>query len=242
MRYGIFSDIHSNLEALDAVIKAYKKEKIDKYLCIGDVVGYASNPRECISIIKALAMITVAGNHDWASVNLFSIDYFNPHAKEAILWTRRNLDDSDRNLLESLKLIYKNEDLTLVHGTLDNPGDFNYMTDSYIAQDSFRLLETNICFVGHTHVAGTFIKDKFERIDYRQDNSMAISPENKYIVNVGSIGQPRDGNPQASYCIYDSGKKEVQIKRIDYDIETTRKKIIDAGLPRFLGDRLLLGR
>jgi len=242
MRYGIFSDIHSNLEALDAVIKAYKKEKIDKYLCIGDVVGYASNPKECIKIIKALATITIAGNHDWASVDLFSVDYFNSNAQDAIFWTRRNLDDSNRNFLESLKLIYKNEDLTLVHGTLDNPGDFNYMTDDYIAQESFRLSETNICFVGHTHVAGIFIKDKFDRIHYCQDNSIDIAPENKYIINVGSVGQPRDGNPKAAYCIYDTDKKEVQIKRIDYDIETTRKKIIDAGLPKFLADRLIIGR
>ncbi len=242
MRYGIFSDIHSNLEALDAVIKAYKKEKIDKYLCIGDVVGYASNPRECVRIIKALAMITIAGNHDWASVNLFSVDYFNPNALDAIFWTRHNLDDNDRNFLESLKLVYKNEDLTLFHGTLDNPGDFNYMTDSSIAEESFRLLETDICFVGHTHIAGTFIQDKSDRIHYLKSVTINISPENKYIVNVGSIGQPRDSNPKASYCIYDSDKKEVQLKRIDYDIQTARKKIIDAGLPEFLGDRLLSGR
>lgn len=242
MRYGIFSDIHSNLEALNAAVDAYKKEKIDKYLCIGDVVGYASNPKECIEIINTLAMITIAGNHDWASVNLFSVDYFNPNAQDAIFWTRRNLDDSSRNFLESLKLVYKNEYLTLVHGTLDNPGDFNYMTDGYIAQESFRLLETNICFVGHTHVVGTFIKDKFGRIHYRQDDSVDINPDNKYIINVGSVGQPRDSNPKASYCIYDTDKKEVLIKRIDYDIETARKKIIDAGLPKFLGDRLLSGR
>jgi predicted phosphodiesterase len=242
MRYGIFSDIHSNLEALNTVISAYKKEKIDKYFCIGDVVGYASNPRECIEIIKTLTTITIAGNHDWASVDLFSVDYFNLNAQDAILWTRRNLDDSNRNFLESLKLVYNNEDLTLVHGTLDNPGDFNYMTDSYIAEETLRLLETNICFIGHTHVVGTFIKDKSERIYYRQDDSLDISPENKYIVNVGSVGQPRDSNPKAAYCIYDTDKKEVQLKRIDYDIETAREKIINAGLPKFLGDRLTIGR
>jgi predicted phosphodiesterase len=242
VRYGIFSDVHSNLEALDAVIKAYKKERIDRYLCVGDVVGYASNPTECINIIKALAMVTVAGNHDWASVNLFPVDDFNPNALEAISWTRRNLGDSDRNFLESLKLVYNNEDLTLAHGTLDNPGDFNYMTDSAVAEESFKFLETEVCFVGHTHIAGAFIKDEFGNIDYRRDESINISPSNKYIVDVGSTGQPRDGNPQAAYCIYDTDKKEVLLKRIDYDIQAVRKKIIDAGLPRFLGDRLLAGR
>ena len=110
MRYGIFSDIHANLEAFDAVIEAFKLEAIDKYLCVGDVVGYAANPKECIKKVKMLAMITVAGNHDWASVDLFSTDYFNPIASEAIFWTKRNLSDEDRYFLESLKLIYKNED------------------------------------------------------------------------------------------------------------------------------------
>ncbi len=242
MRYGIFSDIHSNLEALDAVIEAYKKEAIDKYLCVGDIVGYASNPKECIDRVKGIAMITVAGNHDWAAVNLFSVDYFNPVAREAIFWTSSNLDEKSRYFLESLKLVYKNEDLTLLHGTLDNPRDFNYMTDGYIAEETFRLLEINICFVGHTHVAGTFIKDKQERIHYLRDDTININLEDKYIVNVGSVGQPRDGNPKAAYCIYDTDKKQVQIKRINYDIETARKKIIETKLPEFFGDRLLLGR
>lgn len=242
MRYGIFADIHSNLEALDTVIAAYKKEAIDKYLCIGDIVGYAANPKECIEKIKALCMITVAGNHDWAAVDLFSADYFNPVAREAIFWTKRNLDDSDKYFLESLKLIYKNEHLTLVHGTLNNPQEFNYMTDGYTAEETFNLLEINICFVGHSHVAGMFIKDKSEQLHYREDNSLNIKDENKYIINVGSVGQPRDGNPQAAYGIYDTVKKEVQIKRIDYNIEKTRKKIIRAGLPHFLADRLALGR
>lgn len=242
MRYGIFADIHSNLEALDEVIKSYKKEAIDKYLCVGDVIGYASNPKECIEKTKALTVIAVAGNHDWAAVDLFSIDYFNPVAREAIFWTKRNLDEQDRYFLESLKLVYKNEDLTLVHGTLDAPQEFHYMTDTYIAEKSFRLLETDICFIGHSHVAGIFIKGKDDQIYYQEADSVDIKDDNRYIINVGSVGQPRDGNPYASYCIYDTDKREVQIKRISYDMETPRKKIIEAGLPQFLGERLLFGR
>ena len=241
MRYGIFSDVHANLEALQEVIDAYKKESIDKYLCAGDVVGYASNPGDCIERVKALAMITVAGNHDWASVNLFSADCFNPAARKAIFWTSRNLDAEDRYFLESLKLSFKNEDLTLVHGTLNDPGDFNYMTDSYIAVQTFRLLKTDVCFVGHSHVAGIFIKDRNDRIHYQEDNFTDIEDENRYIINVGSVGQPRDGNPNAAYCIYDTEKKEVWIKRVSYDIKTAREKIIAADLPQFLGDRLLRG-
>ncbi len=242
MRYGIFSDIHSNLEAFQSVLEAYKRESIDKYLCIGDVVGYATNPKECIDLVNDIAMVTVAGNHDWATVNLFSTDYFNPAAHEAIIWTRQNLNQARNSFLESLKLVYKNEDLTLVHGSLNNPQDFNYMLDSEFARECFKLMETNICFIGHTHIPGIFIQDRDSRLQYAQQQYLDIKPENKYIINVGSVGQPRDSNPKASYCIYDSVKKQALIKRTAYSIETARKKIIDAGLPNFLGDRLLVGK
>ena len=242
MRYGIFSDIHSNIEALDEVINAYQKESIDRYFCVGDVVGYAANPQECIERVKKLAMETVAGNHDWATVNLFSVDYFNEYAKEALFWTRRNIDDADNNFLESLKPVYKNEDFTLVHGTLDNPAEFNYMTDGYIAEETFKVLETALLFIGHTHHPGLFMKDKGGNIHYLQDGPWEINLENKYIVNVGSVGQPRDGNPKAAYCIYDTDKKEVRIERVGYDSEAAGKKIMDAGLPKFLCERLMIGR
>ncbi|MEK6727233.1 MAG: metallophosphoesterase family protein [Candidatus Omnitrophota bacterium] len=242
MRYGIFSDIHSNIEALGEVISAYQKESIDKYFCIGDVVGYAANPQECIERVKKLAMVTVAGNHDWGTVNLFSVDYFNEYAKEALFWTRQNVGDADNNFLESLKPVYKAEDFTLVHGTLDSPAEFNYMTDGYFAEETFKVLETNLLFVGHTHQPGLFMKDKEGNIHYRQDSPWDINLKNKYIVDVGSVGQPRDGNPKAAYCIYDTDKKEVRIERVDYGILAAGKKIIDAGLPKFLGERLMIGR
>jgi len=242
VRYGIFSDIHSNIEALDEVIGAYQEESIDKYFCIGDVVGYATNPKECIERVKKLAMVTVAGNHDWATVNLFSVGYLNEYAKEAVLWTRGNLGDSDKNFLGSLKPVYKNEDFTLVHGTLDYPKEFNYMTDGYIAEGTFKVLETSLLFIGHTHQPGLFMKDKDDNIHYRQDGPWDINLKNKYIVNVGSVGQSRDGNPKAAYCIYDTDKKEVLIKRVGYDSAAAGKKIMDAGLPKFLGERLIIGR
>jgi predicted phosphodiesterase len=242
MRYAIFSDVHSNREALEAVIAAYKDESIDKYLCLGDLVGYAADPNLCVQTVKAISEVTIAGNHDWASVNLFSSDYFNPLARDALEWTKRTLKNRQKTYLESLKLVYKNQDLTLVHGTLDQPSDFNYMTDGYSARKTFSLLETNICFIGHTHVAGMFIKDKKNRIIYRQDYTIDIKEDTAYIINTGSVGQPRDADPRAAYCIYDTEKKEVCLKRIDYDKISARKKIIQAGLPLFLGDRLISAR
>jgi len=242
MRYGIFADIHSNLEALEAVINAYKKEAIDRYLCAGDIVGYATNPRECIEKVCSLMGIAIAGNHDWVAVNLFPDDYFNPVARQAITWTRLNLNDESRSFLESLKLTYSNKDLVMAHGTLQKPQDFNYMSDGYMAEETFRLLEIDICFVAHTHVTGLCIRDSDRFLSYTQEGCVDIKVGNKYIVNVGSVGQHRDGNPDAAYCIYDSDKKKIQIKRVSYNAEITRKKIIGAGLPKSLGDRLLTGR
>lgn len=242
MRYGIFSDVHANLEALEAALADYQKEKIDEYLCIGDVVGYAANPRECIEKVKRAAEVTVAGNHDWASIDLFPADYFNPLAKEAVSWTQGNLQAGNRKFLESLQLVFKNTDLTLVHGTLESPEDFSYLMDSYAASRTFALLQTPVCFVGHSHVPGVFIRDKNNRISYQQEATVILEEDKKYIFNVGSVGQPRDDNPDAAYCVYDADNRRVQIKRIKYDIQTARKKIIEAGLPKFLGDRLLLGR
>ncbi len=242
MRYGIFSDIHSNLEALGRVIQVYQKEEIDEYLCLGDVVGYAADPKECVRLVKKLSRVTIAGNHDWTSVGLFSAEYFNEFAKEAIAWTGGNLDEASRIFLKSLKLVYKNEDLTLAHGTLDSPQDFRYTSDSYSAWKSFRVLENNICFVGHSHIAGVFIQDKTGRIHYTLDTPVKIKKENKYIVNVGSVGQPRDNNPKAAYCIFDTRSSEVRIKRVEYDIKTVQDKIIRAGLPEFCAARLLWGK
>jgi len=242
MRYGIFADIHANLEALDKVIAAYKNEAIDKYLCLGDIVGYATNPNECCQKVKEIASITVAGNHDWASVDLFSLNYFNRYAKEAILWTKEHLSKDNGYFLSTLKLVYQNEDLTLVHGTLNNPADFNYLIDIEAAQETFKLMQTKVCFVGHSHVPGIFVKDKNGYLGYLEDNLITLKDQNYYIINVGSVGQPRDGSPLATYCIYDTEKKEVSIKRVSYDFQTTRKKIIQAGLPAFLGNRLMIGR
>jgi predicted phosphodiesterase len=242
MRYGIFSDIHSNLEAFNTVLAAYAQEEIDQYFCLGDVVGYGANPQECVERIRALPIITLAGNHDWAVCDLMAIDSFNPMAQEAVLWTKTQLDSNSKYFLETLQLVFKNEELTLVHDTLNEPQDFNYLTDVYSALQTFQILDTEICFVGHTHVAGIFIKYNDNEILYTDSDFIDIEKGRKYIVNVGSVGQPRDNNPELAYCIYDTEKRRVEIKRASYDIESARKKILMSGLPEFLGDRLLWGR
>lgn len=242
MKYAIFSDVHANLEAFEAVIGAYKGESIDAYFCVGDLVGYGADPCQCIEKIKEVASVTVAGNHDWASVDLCPIEYFNPQAAKAIEWTRKELDGNSKAFLESLPLVHQEKAFTLVHGSLDNPGDFRYVLDAYSAEQTFRRMQTQICFVGHSHVPGIFVRNRDSRIHYSCECPIVIETGNSYLVNVGSVGQPRDGNPDACYCIFDTGSNTLKIRRIPYDIRTAGEKIINAGLPRFLADRLLTGQ
>lgn len=240
MRYGIFSDIHGNLEAFQEVIKAYEKENIDKYLCVGDIVGYGANPKECIKETLKLQADIVAGNHDWAAVGLTDTTYFRPVAKQAILWTINQLDDKEKDLLKSLKLIYENQDLILVHGTLNNPDEFNYLLDINLARENFNLMNKNICFIGHSHSVGIFVKEE-DKISFLVESVINIDEDKKYIINVGSVGQPRDRVNRAAYCIFDTKTKEVYIKRINYNIEKAQIKIANAGLPPFLAARLAAG-
>ena len=242
MRWAIFSDIHSNLEALEVVIKAYKSEAIDIYLCLGDIVGYGANPAECVQITRDIAQIIIAGNHDWATAGLFSLEYFNDWAKQAVLWTQKRINLTIHNFLASLRLIYENEDFVLVHGSLYQPEAFNYMLDFFQASRTFALMRKAICFLGHTHSAGIFIQDEEGRIDYQREERLKLKEGNRYIVNVGSVGQPRDGNNKASFCVYDTQRREILIKRIDYDIKSAQEKILACGLPQFLAARLSGGR
>jgi predicted phosphodiesterase len=241
MRFAIFSDIHSNLEALNSVLCAYQQERIDKYLCVGDIVGYGANPTECIKIVRERNIPAVAGNHDWASSGKFSIEYFNPYAREAVSWTRKKLDSADVNYLNDLQLVYEEGDFCLVHGTLVKPEHFDYLFELSDAQDSFEALKTKLCFVGHTHYPIVF-KRGGQRIEYVKDMHISVEPDKQYIINVGSVGQPRDGDNRACLCIYDSEEKAVEIKRVEYDIRVAQKKILKEGLPPSLANRLILGQ
>ncbi len=241
MRYAIFSDIHSNLPALETVLDAYRKEKIDRYFCIGDIVGYAANPIECIEAVKELNPVIVAGNHDWAAVDLTDIEKFNPIAKEAVLWTKNILPDKEKDFLKNLTLVYEDENFSLAHATLENPQEFDYLSNEIVAQRTFELMKNNLLFVGHTHIAGIFIEEN-NRISYSAAEKIKLTPEKRYIVNVGSVGQPRDRNPRPSFCIFDSDAMTIEIKRIGYNVAEAQKRIIEAGLPSFLADRLLIGK
>ncbi len=241
MRYGIFSDIHSNLEAFEAVIKAFQKEKIDKYLCLGDVVGYGANPNECVELLRVLPAVTVAGNHDWASVDSLGLEDFNDNAKEAILWTKRQLSESCKDFLRGLELVYAQDNYVLAHGSLNEPRDFNYLLNINDCRLTFEFLKSQVCFVGHTHIPVVFVQNEQGAIHYEDTDKIKLEPGRKYVINAGSVGQPRDSIAAAAFCVWDTEKFEVEIKRVPYDMLMARQKIVDNGLPAFLGDRLLTG-
>jgi predicted phosphodiesterase len=241
MRYGILSDIHSNLPALEAVVKDAQNERLDEYVCLGDVVGYGAQPNECVEAVRSLAKVTIAGNHDRAAVEKTDTDNFNVVAKEAVLWTRDHLRDSSRTFLENLNLVYEDDNLVITHGSLHSPERFIYLTDDFEAKNTFALMTRPVCFVGHTHIAGAFVQSG-KMIEMFKFRDIRIDDGKQYIINSGSVGQPRDRDPRAAYTIFDSRRKTVQIKRIPYNIAEAQKQILEAGLPEFLAQRLNAGR
>ena len=243
MRYAVFADIHSNLEAWQAVLRSFKKKKIDGFICAGDIVGYGPDPQECIKLLKGLtpAPFIVGGNHDWAVAGKLDIAYFNAYAKEAILWTAKNLSPDDKDYLGSLSLIQEGDNFTLVHGSLDQPEEFKYILDIQDAGPSFRILRKNILFVAHSH--RPFILGMQRGwLRHKEPVKLSFCGQEKYIINVGSIGQPRDGDPRACYLIYDTETNLVELERVEYDIFTAGQRIIKAGLPGKLAGRLVVGR
>ncbi len=240
MRYGIIADIHGNLEAFETALGALSREKIDRYLCVGDIVGYGANPRECIKMTKALGAVSVRGNHDAACSGLTDTGCFNKSARKAVIWTKQNLKKDDLAFLKGAGLTYRNERLTLVHGTLQEPAKFHYMTDGVAAGGTLNLMKTDICFVGHTHVPGIF-SIKNGRLKYFCKEKTKISKGERLIVNAGSVGQPRDGDPRLCYCVYDADALTVELKRLAYDVEKAQRKTLKAALPSFFAYRLGAG-
>jgi predicted phosphodiesterase len=243
MKYAIISDVHGNLEAFLAVIEALKKEKADKYLFAGDIVGYGANPRECIAELKKIKCTAVAGNHDWGAVELSSTENFNSYAKEAIRWTTEHLSPKDKDFLKELQLVQTIDDITLVHSTLFNPEKWEYIRSTFQAHKSIDIQQTIISFAGHSHTPINFSEPSQIKgpTRFSKDETIKIEDGCKYFINVGSVGQPRDGDPRACYAVYDAKNKTVEIKRVEYDIKKAQEKIIEAGLPPRLAERLELG-
>jgi diadenosine tetraphosphatase ApaH/serine/threonine PP2A family protein phosphatase len=240
MRFAIFSDPHANLEATEAVLQDARAQRCTDFVCLGDVVGYNANPHECVALVQALNCPTVKGNHDEQASLEFSSRDFNELAEQAINWTRAHLTEEDKEWLRGLRLARQVGDFTVVQATLDMPGQWGYVLNSLHAAASFTYQHTTVCFFGHTHVPMAYVRDGgIQRV--RQDK-LIIEPGKKYFINVGSVGQPRDGDWRAAYCIYDLETNVVEQRRLPYDVAKTQAKILEAGLPPLLAARLEVGK
>ncbi|GIW72073.1 MAG: metallophosphatase family protein [Planctomycetota bacterium] len=240
MKVAIISDIHGNGDALRAVLADIEAEQAERLVCLGDVVGYGAEPGWCVAALRERGVPTVAGNHDYAAIGKTNINYFNAYAREATLWTRRMMSEEDRTFLANLPLVEVQDGFTMVHGTLYAPELFDYILTTYDAYLSLQLLETPVCFLGHSHVPINFVWD--ETVTFHHETDFVIREGQKVLVNVGSVGQPRDDNPDACYAIYETEERRVRIKRVKYDVEAAARRIREAGLPAALGERLKVGR
>ena len=240
MRFAILSDIHANLEALEAVLADARAQKCTHFVCLGDVVGYNANPGECVKIIQDLECPVVKGNHDEQASIDASTEGFNELAEEAIGWTRAHLSATDKAWLADLRLTRQVRDFTIVHATLDTPQQWGYVFNDLDATASFTYQHTSLCFFGHTHWPTAFVReDNVRRITVGQ---IILAAGKRYFINPGSIGQPRDRDWRAAYCILHADRQLVEERRVKYDLETAQRKIRAAGLPDRLADRLAVGR
>lgn len=240
MRYAIFADIHSNFDALSAVLDDIPQGSVDAYLCLGDLVGYGAEPDECVARIIEVGATCVAGNHDYAAIGLTSIACFNDEARRSVHWTRKRLSEEHKAFLRDQPLVQVLDGITLVHSTLMSPEMFNYILEDFDALLCFERLQTPICFMGHSHEPIIFHRKGGVEPVFASD--MRLGEGESALVNVGSVGQPRDHDPRASYCLYDSSSRRIELRRVEYPIESAAQKIVAAGLPQTNAYRLLLGR
>ena len=238
---AVLGDIHANLDALEAVLADCREQGATEYLCTGDIVGYNACPHECLEIVRGLGCPVVMGNHDHYVSSNQNLSDFNPHAAAVIQWTRGQLSEEEIAYLNSLPFVATKMGVTLVHATMDSPEAFGYVFDHLQAEAHFTHQVTPLCFHGHTHCPMIYEKQigAVYRID-AQDFSLPIG--RKYFINVGSVGQPRDGDPRAAYALYDPKARKIRFRRVEYDIEAAQAKIREAGLPERLAERLAVGQ
>lgn len=240
VRYAVISDVHSNLEALVAVLDDIRRRDAGHILFLGDAVGYGPDPVPCIDLLRETADVFIAGNHDRAVAGLTLVEYFNDDARAAVEWTRQVITYEGMEFLSSLPLTdtIREKSLFLVHSTPKDPGEWNYILTLYDAEVNFQYFSEHACLIGHSHIP--FIIERYpsgELLIHR--DSLRLSGSLRYIINAGSVGQPRDGDPRASYVLLDG--EDAEIIRLEYDIRVTQRKMKKAGLPLFLVERLQRG-
>ncbi|MBI4115682.1 MAG: metallophosphoesterase family protein [Candidatus Omnitrophica bacterium] len=238
MRFAILADIHSNWEALEAAHNYLLKQKIGEYWVLGDSIGYGASPNECLAWVFKHAKVSLMGNHEKAIVDIKLLDWFNTEARTAIEWTEKVLSAEYKEKINDLRYVHITNSSTLAHGSPDSPEEFRYLFSFEQAVPSFKTFKTQLCFVGHTHLPSQFIESS-ESVNYLHPDTYPLDRKERYILNPGSVGQPRDRDPRLSFGIFDDEKWSFELVRLEYDNKKAARKIREAGLPRYLADRLL---
>lgn len=238
MRYAILSDIHSNWEALEQALEHLSKEKIDEYWVLGDSVGYGANPNECLGWVLEQARVALLGNHEEAVTNPKLREWFTGDARTAIEWTAEVLKPDFKNRIREMRHLHIASSFTAAHGSPDQPEEYRYLFSFEDARPSFKAFKTPLCLVGHTHVPSMFVESAGS-MNYLLPGSYQLKKEERYILNPGSVGQPRDRDPRLAFGIFDDETWTFELVRLKYDNQKAARKIQEAGLPLFLAARLL---
>lgn len=238
MKYIIFSDVHSNLEAVESFCQVIESIDHDKKVCLGDIVGYNADPNRVVEWIFNDVDLVLAGNHDYAVLKKTDISYLNSGAYQACVWTSDILKKKNKEFLNTLPTQKVEDDIHWVHSSPFQPMQWHYVSSEFSAKKNFDHFDQALCFLGHSHLPGIYVKSKDNEVFSLEACKVELDPESRYIINVGSLGQPRDRNPDPSFVFYDSVIHVIEFHRFSYDLSLTQQKIRASGLPYSLGDRL----
>jgi len=242
MRIAVISDIHGNLEALTAVFRDIESHQVEAIHCLGDVIGYGCDPRACLHLVEENCDIKLVGNHEYMLMGKSSVEQCNPSAQESFKWTQLELNDYDMALIEKYEIQRVRDDVFFVHASTYKPEEWHYIVNREQAGRAFNHLDQSVCFFGHSHLPTIFLEmpDELPRIKIGHD--FLMDADQRYLINVGSVGQPRDNDPRASYVVADTDTGDVYFNRVEYDVKTTQDKMVRARLPKILIERLSVGR
>jgi predicted phosphodiesterase len=242
MRLALVSDIHGNLEALQAVLRDIETQRADRMICLGDVVGYGCDPAACLDLIVAKCSVTLMGNHEYAALGKLEDHTLNEVARASMKWTREQLDKRRKAIMEAFPLDHRIDDAYFVHASPHQPADWHYILTPPAARRGFEATDAWISFFGHSHLPTIFALSVDGQCRSRFGHDFQPMDENRYLVNVGSVGQPRDDDPRACYVIYDSDTVDVYYRRVPYDYTQTQQKMAAVNAPTLLIERLAVGR
>ncbi len=242
MRLALISDIHANLEALQAVLKDIDSQNVDQIVCLGDVVGYGCDPIACLDLVTKSCLVTLMGNHEYAALRKLGDHTLNEVARASIIWTRNQLDDRHIKMISQFPMTHRIDTLQMVHASPLEPELWHYILTPPPALRAFEATDAWICFFGHSHLPSFFSMSEDGQCRSQFGHDFQPLDENRYLINVGSVGQPRDDDPRSCYVIFDSDTVDVFYRRVAYDFTVTQRKMAAVKSPTLLIERIAVGR